>query len=771
MSAVGQAVEQVDVVDKVTGRTTYLTDERETGLLHAVVIRSAVPHGLIRDIDVARARSMPGVHDVITAADCPQGEFGPYVPDWEVLARDKVRFVGDEVAAVAAASPEAAREAAAAVTADIDPLPSVFDPHVSVTDDRPAVLWDERPDNVASRFSISRGDVDGAFGAAEHIFEGTYDTNRIYHGYLEPISVSARYERGVYILHVPSHIPYKARITYAKALGVPLERVRIVVPPIGGSFGAKYEMTVPLIAAVLAKRTGRPVRIAYDREEDAAVAHPRPPFHFTHRFALDADGRFLARETDVLGIAGGRTFWSPNVLATAVHRVDSLYRFGAMRGAGRLAYTNDNPTTCMRGFGNAESLFGIEQMIDDVAETLDIDPVELRLRNIVRKGDTTLHGWRIDSCELPACLETVARRSGFLDRRALVQGGRGTTGRRRGMGLAIGHHVSGYRGILADFDGSSAMVLLGADGSATIHVGEPDIGQGQSTILAQIAADELAIAFEAVRVGGVDSAISPAAVGTLASRATTTAGKAVQLAAAHARERLINFLADHFDVAETTLDLVDGDVTGLADPLSIGDAIRLHGRVRCGLPLIGEGVFTPPTEQPDADKYGNPSTAYPFTAHVAEVEVNCDTGQVIVVDYWAVHDSGTIINPATARGQVIGAVAQGIGWAFLEDVVLTDGIVRNPSFLDYRIPGAGDVPDVDVTFVEEPDPHGPRGAKSLAEAAINPTVAALANAVHDATGLRLTRLPMSAERIWSALQDLQSRNQSHEQTDATAGAR
>lgn len=750
---VGTSIPQVDIDDKLTGRTSFIADLPADGTLVGVVVRSTVAHGRLRSIDLSAASRVPGVRAVVTAADLPEATFGPYVPDWEVLARHKVRFIGDEIAAVAATTLEAALEAAALVAPDIEQLPVAFDMDAALEPGAP-VLWDERPDNVASRFDIARGDVDAAFARAAHVVEGRFHTSRIYHGYLEPISVeAAAHDDGTYTLIVPTHIPHKARLTYAAGLGVDIDRIRIIVPPIGGSFGAKYEMTVPMIAAVLSRRAGAPVRIVFDREEDAAFNHPRPPFRFDHRIAVDDEGRFVAREVEVIGVAGGRTFWSPTVLATAVHRADSLYHFGTMRGHGRLVYTNDVPTTCMRGFGNAEALFGIEQLVDQLAREIDVDPVELRLRNVVRAGDTSLHGWRITSSALPECLERVDQLSSFTTRRrhpvAPVAGGEV----RQGVGLAIGHHVSGYKTILKDFDGSSAIIRVGMDGRPVVHVGEPDLGQGLLTIVAQLVADALGVSPADVSVRGVDSDLSPAAVGTLASRATTLAGMAVLEACESLRQRLVALMADEWGAPVEEVAWEDGAVVG-PDGIraSFAEAAERYGRRHCGLPLLGEGVYQPPTEVPDEDKYGNPSAAYPFTAHVAEVEVDPTSGQVRLTRYWAVHDSGTIINPATARSQVVGAVAQGIGWCLLEDVVLDAGVMRNANFLDYRIPGAGDMPEMFVEFVDSYEPNGPLGAKSLAEAAINPVAAAIANAVHDAVGVRCTSLPFTPEVLWGLLQ-------------------
>lgn len=755
---VGRSIPQVDIDDKLTGRTSYLADQPARGALVGVVVRSTVAHGHLRGIDVAAAKRVPGVRAVATAADVPEVSFGPYVPDWEVFARHKVRFIGDELAAVAATTLDAALRAAELIVADIEPLPAVFEAEDALAPGAP-VLWDERPDNVASRFDVERGDVDAAFARAAHVVEGTFTTSRIYHGYLEPISVEATaHDDGTYTLVVPSHIPHKARITYAAGLGVDIDRIRIIVPPIGGSFGAKYEMTVPLIAAVLSRKAAAPVRIVYDREEDAANNHPRPPFSFVHRLAVDDDGRFVGRDVEVIGVAGGRTYWAPTVLATAVHRADSLYHFGTMRGHGRLVYTNDVPTTCMRGFGNAEALFGIEQLVDQLARETGIDPVELRLRNIVRAGETTLHGWRISSSALPECLERADELSGFRARRSdpvrpLGEDDVSGDEVRTGVGLAIGHHVSGYKTILKDFDGSSAIVRVGMDGRPVVYVGEPDLGQGLLTVLAQLVADGLGVTPGDVSVRGVDSDLSPAAVGTLASRATTLAGMAVVRACESVQQRLVELMADEWGADVAAVRWEDGGVVGPGGiRATFAEAADRYGRARCGLPLLGEGVYKPPTEFPDEDKYGNPSAAYPFTAHVAEVEVRPASGQVRVTRYWAVHDSGTVINPATARSQVVGAVAQGIGWCLLEDVVLGQGVMRNANFLDYRIPGAGDMPAMVVEFVDSYEDNGPVGAKSLGEAAINPVVAAIANAVFDAVGVRCTDLPFTPEVLWGLLQ-------------------
>ncbi len=750
---VGQGITQVDIDDKLSGTTRYVGDITVDGVLHGAIVRSPVAHGLIRHIDTSRAKNVPGVRAVVTANDRPRGFFGPHADDWEIFASDKVRSRGDEIAAVAANTIDAAQEAAALVAVDIDELPAIFDDWAALAPDAP-ILWDHSPDNVAFNFEIQRGDSAAGFAAADLIVEDDYASSPIYHAYLEPIGFIAQYHPGDnYTLTGPTHIPYIARTLYAKALGVRPDQIRIVVPPMGGSFGAKYVMLEPLIAAVLSRVTGQPVRIVYDREEDAAVARFRPGLSFHHKIGVTHDGRFVAKESDVLGVAGDRLFWSPEILATAVQRVDGLYDFQNVQGSGKLMYANTSGTTAMRGFGNAEALFGIEQMIDDLADKLSMSPIDLRARNVFREGDRTTHGWLISSSKLDTCMTRVDQASDFSQTRKQLATRRGTTGVRRGIGLAVGHHVSGYRPILKQYDGSSAIIRAGASGDVTLFVGEPDLGQAQPTILAQLTADTLGCRADRVTSQGIDSALSPDSVGTLASRGTAMAGMATIAAARDAHDRLNNFVAALWHVDPAAIHWANNAASTCDHSATFDELLSQYVTSNCGLPLLGQGAHKPKTDIPDQTKYGNPSASYPFAAHVAEVQVDCDTGNVEVLNYWAVHDSGTIINPSTARGQVVGAVAQGIGWALLEDVRVTDGVVRNPNFLDYRIPGAGDMPAVHVEFVNGYEPNGPAGAKSVAEVAIDPVTAAICNAIYNATGARIRRLPGAPEQIWDLLHD------------------
>lgn len=751
---IGQPVAQIDSVDKTNGVIQYLQDLTVPGMLYGVIVRSSIPHGRIRNIDVSKAERLPGVRAVVTARDCPGIRFGPQNPeDWEILCSDKVRYVGDEIAAVAANSPEVAREAASLVEVEYDELPGIYDPFEAMSEGAP-VIWEDRPDNVAYRFHIERGDVDRALDRAEHVFEHDFYTGRLYHAQMEPLGCIAQYHSdGSYTMWGPTHVPFRSRMTYSKGLGVSMDKIRIVVPPFGGSFGMKYELNVNCIAAVLSKKCGRPVKIFYTREEDIRTGHPRMGIHFHFELGVDGDGRFVGKRARVVATGGARTMWTPPVLQTACYRIDALYHFHNVRADGLLVYTNQSPSTCFRGFGNAEALTAFETFLDVVAEKLAVDPVELRRMNGVNAGDVSVHGWRIASCGLRECLDRAEAMSDFRSRGS-APAVPPRTGVVRGKGFAAANHISGNRIIIDEFDGSSAQVRVGFDGHVDVIVGDPDIGQGMNTVFAQIAAEVLGLEASQVGTIPVDTRISPHGIGTLGSRGTTVVGRSVQLAAEDVREQVIQLASEMLDVYP--IEVGGGLASDASDPerrVSFREIGTEYAKRHGGAFLLGRGDFTPPTEIPDATKYGNLSTAYVFGAHVAEVEVDLETGSVRVVNFWAVHDSGTIINPSTASGQVHGGVAQGIASALTEEVLIRNGHVTNPNFLDYRIPGFQDIPVVHVHFVETHDPYGPFGAKSIGESSLNPAAAAVCNAIYNAVGVRTTRVPVTPERLWRLIHE------------------
>lgn len=730
-----------DLQLKIEGRTRYLHDIHFPGQLVGAIYRSPYAHARITSINVARAREVEGVVAVITAEDVPDHKYGPTkFKDWNILAKDRVLFIGDEIAAVAAESKEAAARALALIEVEFEPLPGVFDPEEALLEGAP-VIHEDIELNRPMHLELQRGDVERAKREAAVVKGGRYRSNRIYQGHLEPVGAIASWsdEEGITIW-APSHIPYRARETYAAGFGLPEDKVRIIVPPIGGSFGSKYVLKVHVIAAALAMSARRPVKIIMDRHEDMITAHPRVPLTFDIEIGADSAGNFLYKELVVYADAGARVYWSPNVISTACTRPDNIYHFRNVRSEGHLCYTNNSPTTCMRGFGNAEMLFAVESVIDEIALELRIDPAQLRLQNIVHEGDTTIHGYRLDTCKLEQCIEKVKEMSRW-DRRSELPAN-------RGLGLAVANHVSGFRAIDPRFDGSTAVVRLKMDGSLEVETGEIELGQGMSLTYARIAGHVLGIPEAEIMVKSGDTGRYPFGIGTLASRSTVMGGNAVQKAAASMLKAISELAAE---VLGESAAFEGGTVVHAGRVYTLNEVSAWHRARHAGEELEIRETYVPDTELPDATYYGHPSPNYPFAAHVAEVEIDPDTGRTRVVGYWAVHDSGTIIHEIMAKGQVFGAVAQGIGWVTMEDFLVKEGRVLNPSLMDYRMPGAKDIPEIEVSFIEGADPHGPLGAKSLGEVALDPVPGAIANAIAHATGQRGYELPLSAERVWRML--------------------
>lgn len=746
---IGKPVVQVDAVERVSGAAQFVADITLPGMLWGKVLRSPLPHARIAHIDVSRALRLPGVKAVVTAEDTPKTRFGPMVPDNTILAVDRVRFVGEEVAAVAAVDEDTAEEALELIRVDYEELPAVFDPLVALEPGSPQ-LHEHASNNVAHRFYVERGDVEGALREAEYVFEERFVTSQAYHSYLEPMACIASWDlRGRVTMYLSTQVPHLARLTYAKALGLPPGRVRIIKPYVGGGFGAKLEHPLHLVCAVLAQKAGRPVKIVNSREEDFMAANPRVQLVIDLKLGFKRDGTIVAKVVRVVGRNGGRTHYAPAVVSTACYRIDALYHFGSVKEEGLTVYTNTVPTSAFRGFGNPQSTFAVESALDVAAEALGLDPITIRLKNAVRSGDITIHGWRVQSCGLEECIRRATALAGWSEKKKSKKP-------YHGIGLACCNHVSGNRGVFAAYDGASAVVHVNAQGQATLYAAEGDMGQGQNTVLAQIVSEETGIPINDIKVAFVDTDISPFGLGSYASRSSLMGGRAVHAAAIEVRRQLLGAAAELLGCREEELDLRGGRAVLRDDPeryISVQEiAEYLVFQKGHGEPIIGRGSFSPDTVPPDPHtKYGNISPAYPFACHVAEVEVDPETGQVTVLSYVAAQDVGRILNLTTAEGQVHGGVAMGIGTTLMERMIEENGKILNPNFLDYRVPGPLDLPRIQALFVESVDPAGPYGAKGLGEPALNPVHAAIGNAISDAIGVRFTKIPITPEVILEAL--------------------
>ena len=742
---IGHSTPQISGLQKAMGRTQFVSDLVLPYMLHGAILTSPHAHARIVKLDTSRSLRLPGVKAVITYADTPGIKYGPRSEDWYIFAKDKVLFHGHEVAAVAAVDPETAAEALSMIEVEYEPLPAVIDPREALQEDAPLVI-DEKGDNLAFEFKIDSGDVDRALDESFYVYEDHYYTNQVYQAYLEPLGCLAEMDlNGRYVLHAGTQIPNMMRMTYAKALGVTPDRIRVKVPEYGGAFGGKMEHNIHLIAALLAQKAGRPVRLFYNRREDFIAGNPRVPMHFDIRLGVDRDGRITAKDVKVVGSAGARLVYGHIILMTACYRVDSLYKFPNVRALGLTAYTHTVPTSCYRGFGNAQATFMLESSLDMVAEKLGMDPAELRLINDLGPDSTSIHGWRINSNGLAECVKKATAKAGWQKRRK-------TKKPLRGIGLACCNHVSGNRPFAREFDGGAGIVHIGRDGRVTVFHGESDMGQGQNTVFAQIVAERLGVPMDYVNVAMVDTDISPFGCGSFATRGTLMGGNGVLAAAQDAFNKLAQVAAKLLETDPTIIRCRKGKFFSAQAPQrtvdwhTVADEAAIAHK---GAPVIGQGFYHPPTVLPDPKtKYGNISPAYPFACQIAEVEVDPETGQVHVVSFIAAHDVGRALNPIALEGQVQGGVAQGMGWALTEDMAYDEeGRLLNPDFVDYVVPGPQDVPEIETILVEPIEKEGPYGAKGIGEPALNPAMAAITNAIYNATGIRVKELPASPEMI------------------------
>jgi len=749
-STIGKNVPFVDAREKVTGRAKYLDDLSFPGMLYGKILRSPYPHARIVNVDPGRALSLPGVKAVITAADCPATRFGLEIPDVSILAGDKVRYVGDEVAAVSAVSEEIAEEALSLIKVEYAPLPSVDDLEAALAPGAPLV-HDDKPGNIGKAYKIERGDVDADFAGCDYVFEEEFATSRVLPCYLEPFGVIASWENdGRLTIWTGIQAAFHARFELARALNMQPSDISVKVPYIGGGFGGKiWIRNFHPIAALLAKKTGRPVKIVLSREEEFLASRPRVAARIKVKLGLMRDGTLVCKEMKITADNGAYSWAAPKILLNMAMRTDCLYRFRSTRTEAVLVYTNKTPTSGFRGYGNAQSHFALESMVDLCARKLGLDPVEVRLKNAVRRGDTTLHGWKIRSCGLGECIEKVSAAIQLNRLPKEKQGGK----IRRGVGVACVTHVSGNRAG-NNFDGSCALVRFQEDGKLLVYSGESDMGQGARTVFAQIAAEILGIPLESVKVMPLDTDISPFGYGTYSSRVTTVGGKAVLLAAQQVREQLLTLAGKILNEDPSGLDVKDGQIFVRLDPgrhIPVAEVCRAGIRTREGAALTAYVSYDPPTEGADGNFYGDYSSAYNYGAHAVEVEVDTETGQVRVLRVAAAHDVGYPINPNGVCGQIYGGVTQGVGWALYENLVYKGGVLQNPSLSSYILLTIKDMPEVEPFIVKTNDPVGPYGAKGVGEPALIPTPPAIANALEDALGVRFYDLPITPEKVFLAL--------------------
>jgi selenium-dependent xanthine dehydrogenase len=729
----GRSVPRLDIRTKVAGTRKFPQDFNMPGQLFAAVAWSKHAHATLKSLDVSAAAAFPGVVRVLTAGDVPLNEYGINSPDQPVLVAvgGKVRWVGDRVALVVAGTEEAARQAAALVRDEYELLPVVTDAREAMKPESPVVPTN-RADNVLYHAQIRRGDLDAAFASAAVIVEGDYETPFVEHAYMQPeAGIGYIDEQGRVTVNAASQWPQDDLHQMSHMLKLPEDRIREIVPAIGGAFGGREDMFIQHLLALCAFVLRRPVKMVFTREESITRTGKRHPFYFRMRWAADAAGRLLA--VDVQGIADAGAYQSTSipVLINAVSFFAGPYKVPAAKVDGYVVYTNNAITMAMRGFGATQPPFAHEQQMDRLAEKLGLDPVEIRMRNLLEEGDTFLTGNAMPAgVGLKPTLRAAALAAGWTEVsgrwvRPARQAASGKS-RKRGVGVACALKNVGYSFGFDDQSTCSVTLRLDDRGgiiSALLKTGATDVGMGVHTALCQIAAQALGIPYENVRFALVDTADVPDAGSCSASRHTYISGNATVRACQAALELRKEMLA---------AGKLEKQVTAQA---------TYHGREQ-----RATGPYDPETGACE------PHIAYGYGCQIAEVEVDVETGQVVVQRLIAAHDVGAAVNPEMVVGQIVGGVHMGVGYALTEDYVQVAGLPKTRRFSEYSIPTVLDMPrEIVPIIVEVPDPTGPFGAKGLGEVPTLPTAPAIANAVADATGARVTTLPLTAERVLAAM--------------------
>lgn len=751
---IGKPTPQMDAPKKARGESQFTADILLPNLLVGKILRSPHPHARVLKVDTRRAKRLSGLKAVITGEDVPPTRFGPVVEDQFILARDKVRYFGDEVAAVAAVDEEIAQEALSLIKVDYEILEPIFDPERALDPQAPRV---HEKGNLVMRYSFSRGNIEEGFAKSSAIREDFFETPRVHQGYLQPHCGVAQVDgQGRITMWSPTQSPFLFRSRAAGALGLPEDQIRVLQTASGGGFGGKQApLPLYLIAVILARKTGRPVRIENTREEEFFAARPRSPARIWLRMGIGEDGTLMAKETRIIMDCGAYASTGPTIMNTTSMRMDNLYRLRHLKTQADLVYTNHVPVGAFRGYGNPQMAFALESMIDILATSIGMDPLEVRLRNATQEGDTTVHGWEILSCGFTETLRRAAAQSNWEQKRK-------NKTPCRGMGMAGVIHVSGNK-YLGDNDSSAAYLKISSAGNLTLITGEGDIGQGAYTAFRQIVAEEMERPLETIHVLPLDTDIAPRCFGAFASRVTTIGGNAVLEAAKDLKKQILLAASRVYHLALEHLEYREGKVIYPLQPAKEFELREIATKalgLSEGPPLLGRGFYNPPTIQMDPrTKYGNISPAYSFGTHVAEVEVDPETGIVKIVGYWAFHDTGKTLNPLSAVGQVEGGIIQGLGYALMEQIILAEGKPLNGNFRDYPLPTAVDIPPLEVGFIESDDPRGPFGAKGLGEPVLVPCAPAIANAIYDAVGVRLTKIPIRPENIFFKMKERRRKNE------------
>ncbi|MEI8130894.1 MAG: xanthine dehydrogenase family protein molybdopterin-binding subunit [Leptolinea sp.] len=751
---VGKPLRRVDAMGKIVGSTVYAGDFFMSNMLHAKVFRSSLAHAKIKHLDTSKAKALPGVACVLTADDLPSSILVTDMPgqtgqkrragtDAQVLAKDTVRYAGEPIALVAADTLAIAEQALKLIEIEYEALPGVFDPLEAM---KPGAVIVNEPDNIVGKWKLRKGDLKSGMDSADLVVENTFKVPFVDVAFLEPeAGVAWIDEKGVVTIRVCTQVIEHFR-SISLALNIPQNKLHVQGTMVGGGFGGKEDITVEIHLGLLTLATQRPVRLEYTREESFKAHSKRHPFIITHRTGVKKDGHITAAEIRLIADSGAYPYLSPYVLLYAAATSNGPYSIDNIHIDAFAVATNNPFTSAFRGFGAPQACFAYEQQMDAIAQKLNMDPLEFRKINYLKTGDTTASGQKIDTA---IWLEESATR-------ALEALGEKTPNHGNfKIGQGFASYMQSYGRISWFHDTSQSWVSVELDGSVVVRCGVPDLGAGQISSLCQIASEVLGVPMERVSIYSTDSALTPLAGTSTATRQLYMSGNATFQAATAVRNTLLGWASMHFEESVEDLDMGDGKVFVKKDPSHSIDLAALAKVCAAeGLHLANLAMFKAPFTEPLDPETGQGDIWPDFTfgTQAVEVAVDTETGEVALLKSVACHDVGRAINPAAVVGQIQGGSTQGLGYALMEDVIVEKGIIKTPTFSEYLLPTSCDFPTTKVIILESGTGKGPFGAKGIGEPALTPAAPAVANAVANALGFRIHDLPITAEKVWKALQ-------------------
>jgi 4-hydroxybenzoyl-CoA reductase subunit alpha len=796
-AVIGKPTAMVDAAEKTTGSGKYTDDLSLPGMLVGKILHSPYPHARIKAIDKSKAEKLEGVVAVAVGKDAPK-TYGilPVGHDEYPLALDKVRYVGDNVACVVATSEAIAERALELIDVDYEVLPGYFDPEESMKAESD-LIHDHKPNNIEKDYHHVFGDPEKGFTEADQIAEARFISNEVTHAAMEPHSTLASFEidphtgkPGRLTVWSSTQVPYYLQHKLSLVLEMPMAQIRVIKPLVGGGFGGKSEV-IPLeiIAAIAARKAQAPVKITYTREEVFWAHRGRPRTIIDLKTGVKKDGRITAVKARVVQDGGAYCSYGVVTILYSGALLGALYDIPNIQYDGYRVLTNKPACGAMRGHGTVNVRFAFESQLDELASAIGMDAAEIRRRNLLKPPCITVNGLRVQSYGLPECIEKTVERSGWKERKGKLAKG-------RGLGIACSHYVSGAANsiIRSDMPHSTVNIKIDRDGGVIVYTGASEIGQGSDTMTAQVAAETLGCSLSRVRVVAADTDLTPIDIGSYSSRVTFMAGNATLRAAAEVKKLIAAAAAKKMSCDPGDVVIRDDrvsrearvDTDTVVRPAQEGSATSVSGRVEGQIlrgslqqkrkeegpkdsmtfeeavvaaidfhgALTGTGSYAPPAEARGGKHKGagvGPSPAYSYSAQVAEVSVDEETGEVTVHKVWAAHDCGRALNPVSVEGQIIGSVWMGMGQALTEEMVWKDGMLMNPGLLEYRSPSSVESPEVEPIIVESVDPEGPFGAKECSEGSLAATIPAIANAIYDAVGVRLHESPFTPERVLAAL--------------------